>query len=83
MEPTDTWNSGHEADFFVRPHGGRLLFSMEGKQKPMHVHDFMTGLADMAWAEGDGRILFVIAALIAMVGIAISYHGATNPRRPG
>jgi len=42
----------------------------------------MMGLADMARTEGDGRVLFVIAALIAMVGIAISFHGATDPRRP-
>jgi len=48
----------------------------------VHVHVFMMGLADMARAGGDGRILFVIAALIAMVGIAISFHGATNPRHP-
>ena len=49
----------------------------------MHIHDFMRGLADLVSAEGDGRILFVIAALIAMVGIAISFHGATSSRRPG
>jgi multisubunit Na+/H+ antiporter MnhB subunit len=49
----------------------------------VHVHDFIVGLADMARAEGDGRTLFVIAALIAIVGIAISFHGASTPRRPG
>ena len=48
----------------------------------MHVQDFMMALADVARADGDGRILFVIAAIIAMVGIAISLHGASNPRRP-
>jgi multisubunit Na+/H+ antiporter MnhB subunit len=57
--------------------------SSREEQKPVHVHDFLMGLADMARAEGDGRILFVIAALIAIVGIAISFHGASTPRRPG
>ena len=72
--------------FFVRLRRGRLLISLSDQereeQKPVQVHDFMMGLADMARGEGDGRILFVIAALIAMAGIAISFHGATSPRRP-
>jgi multisubunit Na+/H+ antiporter MnhB subunit len=43
----------------------------------------MMNLAEVASAEDDGRILFIIAALIAIVGIAISLHGASNPGRPG
>jgi hypothetical protein len=74
------------ATFFVRLCRAGFLNSLSSQQgeahKPVQVHDFMMGLAEMASAEGDGRILFVIAALIAVVGIAISFHDATSPRRP-